>query len=148
MKNTNNNEKGDNNASSNKKIEEENDNPDIHRAGVIELLDDFIGQVLFIRKTLFTVSLSAMLLAPVSISLCIYLFVHPSFLRVLDAKDDFGQILTVLLISVIAVSAIWLTVGIKQYISINSWSKRYAEYQQAQLKMQKKLEEEFGLFPE
>ena len=127
---------------------EDGDNQDNRRTGLMELLDDFIDQVLFIRRTLFTVSLSAILLAPVSIALCIYLFVHPSFFKVLDATDDFGEILTVLLVSVIGASAIWLAVGIKQYNSINSWNKKYVEYQQAQRQMERKLEEEFGLFPD
>jgi hypothetical protein len=141
------NDQTDNEESSVDKAENE-DNQDNRRKGLMELLDDFIDQVLFIRRTLFTVSLSAILLAPVSIALCIYLFVHPSFFKVLDATDDFGEILTVLLVSVIGASAIWLAVGIKQYNSINSWNKKYVEYQQAQRQMEKKLEEEFGLFPD
>jgi len=144
MKDTNNDENDDHAAFS----EEDQSNPEAGREGLIELLDDFISQVLHIRKTLFTVSLSAILLAPVSIALCIYLFVHPSFFKILDAKDDFGEILTVLLVSVITVSTTWLAVGIKQYNSINSWNKKYIEYQQAQSKTQKRLEEEFGLSPE
>jgi hypothetical protein len=135
----------DNEASVNKA--ENEDNSDTRRTGLMELLDDFIAQVLFIRRTLFTVSLSAIVLAPVSIALCIYLFVHPSFFKVLDATDDFGEILTVLLVSVIGVSTTWLAVGIKQYNSINSWNKKYVEYQQAQRQMEKKIEE-FGLFPD
>ena len=136
-----------NNEASASKPENE-DNQDTLRTGLMELLDDFIAQVLIIRRTLFTVSLSAILLAPVSIALCIYLFVHPSFFKVLDATDDFGEILTVLLVAVIGASATWLAVGIKQYNSISSWNKKYVEYQQAQRQMEKKLEEEFGIFPD
>ena len=127
---------------------ENEDNQDTRRTGLMELLDDFIAQVLIIRRTLFTVSLSAILLAPVSIALCIYLFLHPSFFKVLDASDDFGEILTVLLVAVIGASATWLAVGIKQYSSISSWNRKYVEYQQAQRQMEKKLEEEFGIFPD
>ncbi len=144
MKSTDSNEKRD--LSSFDKEDDEDNNFEIRRTGPIEMLDDFIIQVLSIRRTLFSVSLCAILLAPVSIGLCIYMFLHPSFLKVLDDKDDFGEILTVLLLSVIGVSTTWLVVGIKQHKSISSWNKKYEEYQQAQLQMHKRIKEEFGLF--
>lgn len=143
MKSTDNDE--DENHSSVDKVEDDQ-HTEIRRTGPIEMLDDFIMQVLSIRRTLFSVSLCAILLAPVSIGLCIYLFLHPSFFKVLNDKDNFGEILTVLLLSVIGVSATWLVVGIKQHNSISSWNKRYEEYQQAELRIQKRMKEEFGLF--
>jgi hypothetical protein len=115
------------------------------RIGVLALLDDFIYQILSIRKLLFVIFVSSILLAPVSIVLSIYIFAHPSFDDVLNAQDNFGEALEVLLSAVIAASSIWLVIGIKQYNSIGSWSKRYNEYLKDQKETEKKIMLKYGL---
>ena len=115
------------------------------RIGILSLLDDFIYQMLSIRKMLFIIFISSILLAPVSIVLSLYLFNHPSFEKILNAEDNFGEVLEVLLVAIFIVSSIWLVMGIKQYRSIGSWSKRYEEFQRDQRDMENKIMLKYGL---
>src|SRR5919107_960095 len=99
-----------------------------YRANILEVMDSFIEQITRIRKTLLGVSVSALFLAPLSIGLSMYLIVHPSFFAVLEIENEFGIVLTILLTALLIISSIWLISGIRQYMSISSWSKRYNEY--------------------
>jgi hypothetical protein len=115
------------------------------RKGILNLLDDFIEQIQRIRKVMLGVSVSAIVLAPLAIALSAYLFLHPSFFAVLEIENDFGLVLSVFLGAVNAISLIWLATGIRQYYSINTWKKRYAEYQKEKEEMDKKIASKFGL---
>lgn len=115
------------------------------RQNILTLLDDFIEQIQQIRKILLGMSLSAIVLAPLAIALSIYLILHPSFFAVLEIENEFGLILSVLLGSVIIISVIWLSTGIRQYYSMNRWKTRYMEYQNEKEAIDKKIASQFGL---
>jgi hypothetical protein len=125
----------------------ENDDDDsssacsITRTSVISFLDELINQIVSIRKTLLTVFVSAIFLAPISIVLSIYILTHPAFGKTIDAQDNFGEVLEVLLIAIFIVSSIWLVTGIKQFRSLRSWDKKYEQY----LRDQKEIDREITL---
>ena len=100
----------------------------VERNDILSLLDSFIEQIHKIRKYLIGVSVSSIILAPIAISLAIFLFTHQSFFRVLEAESEFGFGLVVLLSSVIIISSILFVTGILQYTQISSWHKRYESY--------------------
>lgn len=115
------------------------------RSDILSLLDDFIEQMNQIRRTLFGVSISALLLSPLAIVLSIYLIVHPSFFAILEIENEFGLVLSVLLSAVILISSIWLIIGIRQYLSLSSWNSRYKEYNEQKQKIDKMIEAKYGL---
>jgi hypothetical protein len=115
------------------------------RSDILSLLDDFIEQINQIRRTLFGVSISALLLSPLAIILSIYLILHPSFFAILEIENEFGLVLSVLLGAVILISSIWLTTGIRQYRSLSSWNNRYKEYIEEKQKIDKMIESKYGL---
>ena len=98
------------------------------RNNIIYLLDSFIEQINKIRNFLIGVSVSSIILAPIAISLVLYLVTHPSFLKVLEAESEFGFGLVVLLSAVIIISSILFVTGIIQYRQISSWHKKYQSY--------------------
>lgn len=53
--------------------------------------------------------------------------------------------LSILLASVIAISAIWLFTGIRQYRSMDAWKDRYKEYSSKKEEMDQKIASQFGL---
>src|ERR687890_211211 len=114
------------------------------RSDILSLLDDFIEQINQIRRTLFGVSISALLLSPLAIILSIYLILHPSFFAILEIENEFGLVLSVLLSAVILISSIWLTTGIRQYRSLSSWNNRYKEYVEEKQKLDKMIESQYG----
>lgn len=115
------------------------------RSDILSLLDDFIEQINQIRRTLFGVSISALLLSPLAIVLSIYLILHPSFFAILEIENEFGLVLSVLLSAVILISSIWLITGIRQYLSLISWNNRYKEYNEQKQKIDKMIESKYGL---
>ena len=115
------------------------------RSDILSLLDDFIEQINQIRRTLFGVSISALILSPLAIILSIYLILHPSFFAILEIENEFGLVLSVLLSAVILISSIWLTTGIRQYRSLSSWNNRYKEYIEEKQKIDKMIESKYGL---
>jgi hypothetical protein len=95
------------------------------RNNILNLADSFIEEMVKIRNTLRAMSISALILAPFAIGLAIYLINHPAFFSILQEANDFGIVLSVLLASVIVISAVWMIAGIKQYRLIDSWNRRY-----------------------
>jgi hypothetical protein len=127
-----------------------NDNDDYDlsttaRENLLTLMDTFIQQILNIRKTLLGVSVSALILAPIAIGLSVYLIRHPSFFAILEIENEFGTVLSILLLSVIIISSIWLYAGIKQYRKIGSWNSRYNAYMNEKKEINRKISAQFGL---
>ena len=100
----------------------------VERNNILYLLDSFIEQIHKIRRFLLGVSISSIILAPIAISLTLYLFTHQSFFRVLEAESEFGLGLVILLSAVIIISSILFVTGILQYKQIGSWHKKYESY--------------------
>ncbi|MGH9965471.1 MAG: hypothetical protein ACRD5E_11680 [Nitrososphaeraceae archaeon] len=115
------------------------------RDNLLTLMDTFIQQILNIRKTLLGVSISALILAPIAIGLSVYLIRHPSFFAILEIENEFGSVLSVLLVAVIVISCVWLYAGIKQYKKIGSWSSRYNAYLNEKREINRKISSHFGL---
>ena len=98
------------------------------RQGIMTLIESFIDNILQVKKTLFGLSISALVLAPLAIALSVFLLQDPSFFAVIEIENGFGLVLSVLLGAIIVVSSLWLIAGVKQYRSISSWNRRYDEY--------------------
>ena len=136
---------GDSDSSNNKEEEDEDVEFPVSRSNVLSIIDNFIEQILKIRTTLFGVFLSALVLAPLAIGLSVFLLQHPSFLAVLDIENEFGIVLGILLFAVIIISSVWLLVGIKQYLSINTWNQRYREYTKEKQEVDRNIATKYGL---
>ena len=115
------------------------------RHDILTLLDSFIHQIQSIRRILLGMSVSAIILAPLAIALSVYLLVHPSFFAVLEIENEFGLVLTVLLVAVIITSGTWLVTGVRQYYSMSQWKKRYEEYRREKDAIDRKIASQFGL---
>ena len=98
------------------------------RNNILNIIDSFIEQITKIRRFFIGVSISSIILAPIAISLAIYLFTHQSFFRIVEAEREFGFGLVVLLTAVIIISSILFVTGILQYRQIDSWHKKYESY--------------------
>jgi hypothetical protein len=114
------------------------------RTDILKMVDGFIEQISKIRTTLKGVSISALILAPLALALSIYIIQHPSFLVLMDNRDEFGIVLVTLLICVIGISSIWIFVGIRQYRLVDSWSRRYKEYLRGKEKIDSEIASNFG----
>lgn len=127
------------------KINNNDDNATMNlaRNNILSILDSFIEQIDKIRKFLIGVSFSSIILAPIAISLAVFLFTHQSFFRILEAESDFGSGLVVLLSSVIIISSILFVTGILQYKRIGSWHKRYESYKKEKDDVEQYISDKF-----
>ncbi|MFI5424528.1 MAG: hypothetical protein WA393_13525 [Nitrososphaeraceae archaeon] len=116
---------------------------DASQYNILNLADSFIEQMIKIRNTLRIMSISALILAPFAIGLAIYLINHPSFFNVLQTQGEFGVILSVLLGSVIGISSVWMIAGIKQYLLIDSWNKKYQMFVSRKNEIDNEIASEF-----
>jgi len=129
----------------------ENENKDLDNVSsqnVVHLIDRFIEQMLQTKKILtMTLSLSicSIIIAPIAVGLSIYLLQHPSFFALLEKENEFGLVLGGLLIAVIFVSSLWFIVGVKQYLSISSWNKKYSTYSKKKEELDRDIVSEYGL---
>jgi hypothetical protein len=98
------------------------------RNNILGLADRFIEQMDTLRNTLRVMSISALILAPFAIGLAIYLISHPLFFNVLRTANEFGSPLSILISSVIGISAVCIITGIRQYNLLDSWNKRYQSF--------------------
>jgi hypothetical protein len=121
------------------------DNEPRSRQDILGLMDSFINQIQHMRKILFGMSMSAIVLAPLAIALSIYLMLHPSFFAILEIENEFGYVLSILLGAVIVISGVWLFTGIRQYRSMSVWKDRYKEYVKDKEEMDRKIASRFGL---
>jgi uncharacterized membrane protein len=127
---------------------EEEDASNIASQNIINLMDNFIEQLLQARRTLvvaFTLSVSSIILAPLAVGISIYLLLHPSFFVALENQDEFGIFLSVLLVGIIIVSSIWLVTGIRQYRSIKSWNKKYDMFVKKREEIDRNIVSEYEL---
>ena len=115
------------------------------RLDVLDLMDSFIQKILELRRILLGVSISGFILAPFAIGLSIFLLTHNHFFIVLEREYDFGVALSILLGLVIAISTGWMVTGIRQYMTLKSWNKKYQEYLQQKDEIDKKIASQYGL---
>lgn len=115
------------------------------RTNLIGLMDNFIERILELRKILFGVSISGLILAPFAIGLSIFLITHPHFFLLLEREYDFGIALSILLGVIISISVGWMVIGIRQYVAIKSWNKKYQEFLQEKDEINKKIASGYGL---
>ena len=118
---------------------------DENRADIISTVDNIIEKIQNLRKIMFGVSVSAVILAPFAIGLSIYLVTHPDFFIILEEKDEFGAFLSIMLAGIIVISGIWLFTGVRQYKSLSNWNNRYSSYLKKKQDLDSRIVSEYHL---
>ncbi|MDE1763958.1 MAG: hypothetical protein KGH88_06905 [Thaumarchaeota archaeon] len=117
------------------------------RIDVLDLMDNFIERILEIRRILLSVSVSALILAPLATGLSIFLLTHPRFYAVLQGEHEFGTVLGILLGVIISISVVWIATGVRQYMTLKSWNQKYKEYLKQKDEVDKRIASGYGLDP-
>lgn len=115
------------------------------RFSLVEVIEGFIEKINKIRKTLVGISISALILAPLSIGLSMYMIMHPHFFFVLGEYDEFGVFLAITLGIIIVVSIAWFALGIRQYRLLKSWNQNYSNYIRKKEQIDNEITTEFKL---
>lgn len=112
---------------------------------ILGTIDYIVERIQDLKKIMLGVSVSALVLAPFAIGLTLYLATHPRFSEILDTQDEFGLFLSILLAGIVLISGIWLYTGIRQYLSLNTWNKRYSGYINKKEELDRSISEEYNL---
>jgi hypothetical protein len=123
----------------------ERENNVSERLDILKLLDDFIENVMKIKKTLIGLSLSALILAPFAVFISLYLIFNPSFFAILAIETEFGLVLLLMLAAVLIISSIWIITGIRHYKSVRKWNKKYEEFSKMKREMDRQILSKYGL---
>src|SRR6476469_9497783 len=116
------------------------------RLDIVTSMDDFIFQILKIRRTLLYISISSLIIAPIAISLSLFLILRLTFFAVLEIENEFGVVLGILLVLLIVISITMIIAGIRQCRSIVvKWTKGYREFQREREEADRKIAEEYGI---
>lgn len=115
------------------------------RSDILTTIDYIIQKIQNLRKIMLGVSISALILAPFAIGLSSYLLTHPSFFEILELENEFGLFLSILLGGIIVISGIWLYTGVRQYISLSAWNKRYCGYLNKKEELDHSLSTQYNL---
>lgn len=115
------------------------------RIDLLSTLDNFIERIFELRRILLSVSVSALILAPLATGLSIFLLTHPRFYAMLQTEHEFGTILGILLGIIISISVVWIATGVKQYVTLKSWDQKYKEYQKQKDEIDKRIASDYGL---
>lgn len=114
--------------------------PDIAtRNDVLNLLNELIGRVNNVKRVYVGTTFSAIILAPLSISLSTYLVFHPSFYRLLDSEEGFGYVLAGFLGFLVSLSSTWLVAGLRQYQTLKKWNRKYDNYLASRITFEKSV---------
>lgn len=112
---------------------------------ILGTLDYIINKIQHLRKVMLGVSISALVLAPFAVGLSVYLLTHPTFFYLLETENEFGLYISILLGGIIIISGIWLFTGIRQYISLSAWNKRYCGYLNKKQELDDSISKEYHL---
>ncbi|MEO9310578.1 MAG: hypothetical protein ABI337_09860 [Nitrososphaera sp.] len=123
----------------------DNSDLDKSRFSLIEVIEGFIEKINSIRNTLLGISISGLILAPFAIGMSAYLITHPHFFFVLDEYDEFGVFLSTSLAIIIVVSLVWFVFGMRQYMLVKSWNKKYTKYIRKKEKIDGEISSQFEL---
>ena len=115
------------------------------RTDILSTLDNFIERIFELRRILLSVSVSALILAPLATGLSIFLLTHPRFYAVLQTEHEFGTILGVLLGVIISISVVWIATGVKQYVTLKAWDQKYKEYLKQKDEIDRRIATDYGL---
>ncbi len=121
------------------------DKEGLSRIDILSTLDNFIERIFELRRILLSISVSALVLAPLATGLSIFLLTHPRFYAMLQNEHEFGTILGILLGVIISVSVVWIATGVKQYVTLKSWDQKYKEYQKQKDEIDRRIASDYGL---
>ena len=115
------------------------------RESLLETLDDLIFHMNDARLMFVILSISSLVMAPITIIMAIIFTIHPAFLLLLLNRNlFFGVIFLIYLIFMVVLSSIWLFVGFREYSFLSKWDKRFKKYlslkERIDVELQKELE--------
>ncbi|MBS7622568.1 hypothetical protein KEJ39_02680 [Candidatus Bathyarchaeota archaeon] len=113
--------------------------------GLLEMIDNLILHINE-ERTWFTVLVATSIIAaPISLLFTLYLLLHRRLVAFIFLRDPQLGVLAIMYFAVIlAVSSLWLIVGLKEFKFISRWNSRFRRYFSLKERLDRELRGEFG----
>ena len=110
---------------------------------IFKIMDEIIFQLNKTKKMFIVMILTIMIIPPVALLITYEIF-DPPFEESRDKTRDDGPKPKFIIFRIIpfVISAVWLGIGIRQWIVLSRWTKKYDRYKELQEKIDKKLDDE------
>ncbi|MEM4252846.1 MAG: hypothetical protein QXE84_04915 [Candidatus Nitrosotenuis sp.] len=110
---------------------------------IFKIMDEIIFQLNKTKKMFIVMILTIMIIPPVALLITYEIF-DPPFEENKDRTQGDGPRPKFIIFRIIpfVISAVWLGIGIRQWIVLSRWTKKYDRYKELQEKIDKKLDDE------
>lgn len=108
---------------------------------VFKTMDEIIYQLNKTKKMFIVMILTIMIIPPAAL-LITYELIDPPFEGEKAQSDGPKPKFVILKIVPFIISAVWLGIGIRQWIVLSKWTKKYDRYKELQEKVDKKLDDD------
>jgi hypothetical protein len=111
--------------------------------GIFRTMDEIIFQLNKTKKMFIVMILTIMIIPPVAFMITTAIF-DPPFETQEKTDDSVGvpkQKFFIFRIIPFVISAVWLGIGIRQWIVLSKWTKKYDRYKKMQEEVDKKLDD-------
>jgi len=113
--------------------------------GLLELVDDLIHHVNMERTWFNFLTMSTIIIVPITVFLSAFIILHPRFLRLVILRlPAVAGVLAFFIIANLVVSVIWLVFGLKEYSFISRWNTRFKKYNKLKKLLDEELKHEFN----
>jgi hypothetical protein len=121
------------------------DNDNNSRENLFKIMDGIIAQLNKTKKLFIIMILTIMIIPPIAFSLTFALFGPPFPFDSARGPHDrsgpaFGPHFGIPRFVPFLISIVWLGIGIRQWVVLSKWTKKYERYKELQKKIDKKLD--------
>ncbi len=121
------------------------DNDNNSRENLFKIMDGIIAQLNKTKKLFIIMILTIMIIPPIAFSLTFALFGPPFPLDSARGPHDrsgpaFGPHIGIPRFVPFLISIVWLGIGIRQWVVLSKWTKKYERYKELQKKIDEKLD--------
>jgi NADH:ubiquinone oxidoreductase subunit 5 (subunit L)/multisubunit Na+/H+ antiporter MnhA subunit len=109
---------------------------------IFKTMDEIIFQLNRTKKMFIIMILTVMIIPPISFLIFMAIYDPPFESQENAERDGPKPKFTIFRVIPLIISVVWLGIGIRQWIVLSKWTKKYDRYKELQEKIDKKLVDE------
>jgi hypothetical protein len=116
--------------------------PEKNGGNIFKTMDEIIFQLNRTKKMFIIMILTVMIIPPITFLIFMAMYDPPFESQESAERDGPKPKFTIFRIIPLIISAVWLGIGIRQWIVLSKWTKKYDRYKELQEKVDKKLDDD------
>ena len=118
------------------------DKDDKSSENIFKIMDGIISQLNTTKSLFIIMILSVMIITPVTFLISAAIFAPPFEMDQKTDRDGPRHHLVPIRLIPLVVSLVWLGIGIRQWMVLSKWTKKYDRYKDLQKEIDKKLDDD------